>query len=122
MQIDTKDSTHRLHLKDGPAQGYYFTGRAPILLRATIDPEGVGDVLQMFSDIPEPEEQVYVYRRVGSEGDVRVCFFPDPRVKSGRYVEWEYEYMPEVDGEKLRDNLTWQRWVFTRPGSEGAAG
>jgi len=38
----------------------------------------------------------------------------DGKNLSGYYAFGIYRYLPDVDGEKLRDNPTWQAWASSR--------
>lgn len=91
-------------LRDGPAAGTYLVKGAPPLLRAVIDADGKGDVLDNPTDRPEPTERIYAYARVGEAANVHIN-------KSGFYARADYKYMPSVDGEKVRNNAAWWAWV-----------
>lgn len=102
-------------LENGPAPGNYPIRRAPLFLRAVIDgATGEKDVLDQLNDAPKEGEKVHVYRRIGAALPARVC-----RGRGGR-VEFQlladYRYMPEVDGEKLRETDAWRQWCLEHQG------
>lgn len=96
-------------LRDGPAAGTYLVKGAPRLLRAVVDADGKGDVLDNPTDTPEPTERIYAYARVGEAANVHINF--GNRRKSGFYARADYTHMPSVDGEKVRNNADWRAWV-----------
>jgi len=96
-------------LKDGPAKGTYMVKRAPHYLRAVVTVGGKKDVLDQLGDEPTAAEKISVYRRIGEASNVHLSMAD--RRKSGFYASAEYEWMPDVDGETLRETVTWQRWV-----------
>ena len=81
--------------------------RAPFYLRGVTSEHG-SDVLDQLDDSPSEDEKVYVYRLVGKVGHVHIN---RGRHGSGFYVAADYEYLPDVDGELLRDNQEWQKWA-----------
>ena len=97
-----------LTLRDGPAKGTYMVKRAPIWLRAVVDADGKADVLDQLTDTPSASESVYVYQIVGEVGHVHLSMAN--RKQSGFYVVASYEYLPDVDGETLRQNAEWRAW------------
>ena len=107
-----------LRLKDGPAEGTYPCKRAPVFLRAIVATTGEADVLDMLEDKPGPREKVYVYWRIGDWNDVHLNA-GDGKQGRGFYASAEYEHMPDVDGEALRDNEEWRLWA-TKRGEEEA--
>ncbi len=102
-----------LTLKDGPCEGDYAC-RAnmppPLFLRAVISNRGVKDVLNLPEDTPKEKETVYVYKLKGT-GFVAHLHM-NPRSKSGFYQFGDYEFLPTVDGQQLRDNATWLKWII----------
>lgn len=48
-------------LLDGPAAGTYSVRRAPRLLRAVVNENGITDLLDGLADTPLPTERVHVY-------------------------------------------------------------
>lgn len=96
-------------LCDGPVKGTYMVKRAPLYLRATKTRANDRDVLDQPDDLPRSYEAIYVYRRIGEVGNVHLSM--SNRRNSGFYARAEYEYIPDVDGEQLRDNTAWQAWV-----------
>lgn len=101
-----------LDLVDGPCQGNYMCKRAPVFLRAVINAAAGTDVLDQVDDTPAEAETVYVYRREGGAGWVHI---KGPKVK-GVYALGRYHYLPEVDGQALRDNKVWQAWAASQNG------
>lgn len=94
-----------LRLNGGPAEGTYMCQRAPRWLRAVVDADGRCDVLDQLTDKPMSTERVHVYQRVGDAHTVHLSMAD--RRKSGFYAAAEYEYVPEVDGETVRDTDEW---------------
>ena len=101
-----------IRLRGGPAAGSYAVKRAPLYLRAVVAPDGTKDVLDQPTDTPRDGETVSVYRRVGDAGVVHLCMAN--RRASGFYAMAEYEHMPDVNGEDLRDNDVWRAWARER--------
>lgn len=99
-----------LNLLDGPCKGSFLVKRAPEYLRAVIDGKGEANVLDLVDDTPEPTEKVHVYHIEGTANWFHLLM--SPRSKSGWYMMANYRHMPEVDGEKLRDNTDWQKWAM----------
>ena len=99
-----------LTLVDGPCQGTYMCKRAPLLLRAVKGKDNAGntDVLDLVDDTPTTGESVYIYKLEGEAGTVHLNFGGG---KGGWYAFASYRYLPDVDGETLRDNETWQAWA-----------
>lgn len=95
-----------LNLIDGPVQGVYACKRAPHFLRAVVDTNDEKDCLDQIADLPKLTERVYVYELQGEAGSVHL----HGSKISGWYALGDYKYLPGVDGEKLRDNESWQRW------------
>lgn len=98
-----------MKLVDGPAKGTYMCKRAPLYLRAVVNDKGGTDALDMPSDTPTDLETIHVYRRIGGHSIVHLNM-ADRRM-SGFYARADYEWMPDVDGEYVRETTTWQRWV-----------
>lgn len=97
-------------LRDGPVAGKYMVKRAPLFLRAVITKGGNDkDVLDQPGDEPHGYELVHVYRRIGEAGNVHLNMAD--RRRSGFYAMADYEWMPDVDGERFRETITWQRWA-----------
>jgi len=99
-----------LQLVDGPCQGTYLVKRAPQFLRAVFGKDGKTDVLDQIEDTPEVSESVYVYEREGAHGWIHL----HGTKVHGFYAMGIYHYLPDVDGETLRDNPTWQAWATAR--------
>jgi hypothetical protein len=83
--------------------------RAPLYLRAVVNDKGGTDALDMPSDTPTDNEAIHVYRRIGGHSMVHLNM-ADRRM-SGFYARADYEWMPYVCGDELRETVTWQRWV-----------
>jgi len=100
-----------LNLIDGPCKGTYLAKRAPVFLRAVKGKDNAGntDVLDQVEDTPSNAESVYVYHLQGEAGWIHLKM--SPRSRSGSYALGEYKYLPDVDGEALRDNTAWQGWA-----------
>ena len=97
-----------MQLIDGPAMGTYMVRRAPDYLRAVVDKRGRTDVLDLPADRPTDSEVVHVYRRIGEASQIHLSMAN--RRQSGFYVRAEYEWMPDVPGERLRENTAWRAW------------
>lgn len=97
-----------LSLKDGPCQGTYMCKRAPVFLRAVKDEKGAIDCLDQVEDTPTESEKVYVYQRISEPATVHLNFGGG---KGGWYDLADYKFLPDVDGETLRKNETWQAWA-----------
>ena len=59
-------------LEDGPAMGSYIVQRAPLFMRAVVNSEGKGDVLNELDDTPEGNDTVSVYRLTEDKGMIHV--------------------------------------------------
>ena len=95
-------------LIDGPAAGAYMVRRAPGFLRGVVNRQGETDVLDLLEDVPADNETVSVYRLASEPITVHFNFGGG---KGGWYQSGEYRHLPEVDGETVRDNDAWRRWV-----------
>lgn len=105
-----------IRLLDGPAAGAYAARRAPVFLRAVVDPQAVrGDVLDQLDDRPNPNEVVHVYRLVPGtrHGTVFVRLAGRGCVES---ATGDYRYQALVDGEQLRDADAWRAWAEEQAG------
>lgn len=106
-------------LRDGPAAGSYMVKRAPIYLRGVVA-QGHGnkrDVLDQLEDTPRPHERVYVYKRDEREPVSSVHINRGRRDGgSGFTVMCSYDWLPDVDGERLRDNEAWRAWCLEQDG------
>ena len=96
-----------VELRDGPAKGAYLIKRVPLFLRAVVE-KGTGkvDVLDQLNDCPRRRELVYVYKRQGEASEVHIN---SVKVK-GYYAMGRYYYLPDVNGEALRETKDWQDW------------
>lgn len=95
----------------GPVAGTYMVKRAPVYLRAVVGAAGQGkDVLNELDDSPGPDEKVFVYKLEGEALPVHLLM--SPRRLSGFYMMGKYNYLPDVDGELLRETDAWRRWVI----------
>lgn len=95
---------------DGPARGAVLSlRRAPMYMRVVIDPHGKVDALDQVDDVPEPGETVHVYARLrGTRSQVSVR-------PGGCYETGDYEHMPDVEAERLRDTDAWRAWAREQP-------
>jgi hypothetical protein len=99
---------------DGPAAGVTLMfSRGPLFLRVVRGPNG-WDVLDQLDDAPADDEIVYVYRRVGDCRAAHLLYRGRGKNRSGWYEFADYEHIPDVDGEQLRDNGVWQAWAKER--------
>ena len=98
-----------ISLIDGPCAGTYMVKRAPMFLRAVINLKQEKDVLDQVADYPHEDEVVHVYKLESGAGQVHLHM--SPRSKSGWYALGNYRYLPDVQGEQLRDNTAWQAWA-----------
>ena len=105
-------------LRDGPVAGKYMVKVAPQFLRAVITVGGNDkDVLDQPGDEPHSYERIHIYRRIGEAGFVhlnmggRNNYATRDGYATGFYAHAEYEHMPNVDGERFRETVTWQRWA-----------
>lgn len=114
---------HGFCLIDGPVEGTFAVRYAPVFLRAVVARDsGILDVLDERTDTPNENEEVYVYKLLkGSGAHMHLNFHVDVQFDeegehihpdTGFYASGLYYWMPEVDGELLRDNRTWEQWVF----------
>jgi hypothetical protein len=85
--------------------------RAPIFLRIVVGIDGTVDGLDRLDDTPELGEKVHVYRRVAFSGSMHVRYTGRHKPASGLYPIAEYEHLPEVDGDQLRDTDAWRAWA-----------
>lgn len=104
-------------LRDGPAKGAYMVKRAPLYLRGVTSPQGESDVLDMLDDEARADEKVSVYRRVTDVGQVHLNFGGGKKTgrRTGFYVLAEYEWLPDVDGEQVREVALWREWCELQP-------
>ena len=100
-----------LELIDGPCKGTFFVKRAPVYLRCVKNQltEEI-DVLDQLEDTPQGFESVYVYKLQGDAGWMHIR---GTKIH-GFYALGKYKYLPEVDGEVLRDNSAWQAWAMSQ--------
>lgn len=104
-----------MRLLDGPAEGSYMTRRSPMFLRAIVNAEGKGDVLNELTDTPANTEKVSVYRLASEPGVVHLHM----RGKgTGFYLTGDYRHLPDIDGEQLRDTDKWREWCKSQLGKE----
>ena len=84
-----------IRLLDGPAAGSYAVKRAPLYLRAVVDPDGKKDVLDQLDDEPDGIEKIHVYRRVTEAGSVHLNFGGGKRGRAtGFYATGDYDHVP----------------------------
>ena len=96
-----------VELVDGPCKGAYLVRRAPLYLRAVQNEKGETDLLDQIEDTPAENEKVFVYQLEGNTGTIHI----HGDKASGWYALAKYHYLPDVDGQSLRDNPTWQAWA-----------
>jgi hypothetical protein len=68
--------------------------------------DGRKDVLDLPEDAPTAQERVYVYQRVTHARFVHVNGIH----VNGVFATGDYKFMPDVDGEALRETREWRRW------------
>lgn len=102
-----------LQLVDGPCRGNYMCKRSPVFLRAVKGKDNAGntDVLDLIEDTPTSGEAVYIYQLEGEAFTAHLNFGGG---RIGWYQVGTYHYLPDVDGEALRDNEKWQAWATAR--------
>jgi hypothetical protein len=103
-----------IQLLDGPAAGRKISGlRAPVYLRVVkARGSSVFDVLDLLTDDPREDEEVFVYRQVSGHqfgGRVNIGGQCYDGIGDG-----EYRHMPRVNGDKLRTRAAWRAWVEAR--------
>jgi hypothetical protein len=107
-----------IRIVDGPAAGKQLTlWRAPLYLRVVIAPNGRVDALDQLADEPRDYERVFVYHGRGLfnwRRDRTIVCPPGP-LTSGEYV-----WMPDVDGEQLRETAAWRAWAGSQPAEQAA--
>lgn len=103
-------------LLDGPAGPRdLWNERATRFLRVVVNAEGKVDCLDQEWDEPTSTETIHVYRLV--EGSYHGRSFVTLAARPRRCINvatGDYQYMPEVDGESVRDNAAWRAWVSAR--------
>ncbi len=95
-------------LIDGPAAGSYLLKRSPLFVRAVVDVEGRGDVLDQLGDTPAADEALSVYRLEGEMGLIHLNMGGG---RGGFYARASYRHLPDVDGESVRETDAWREWV-----------
>jgi hypothetical protein len=93
--------------------------RAPQFLRAVktehLFSEIKTDVLDQPEDAPAGDEKVYVYQIQGRAGTIHLnARGRDGKDITGWWALASYRYLPDVDGEALRDNDRWQAWATAK--------
>jgi len=98
-------------LEAGPAEGSYAVKRAPLFLRAVMDKNtGKKDVLDQLEDIPNSNEDIHVYYRIG---EARVVHLNMGRNRDTGFYAWgRYRYLEEANGKELRTTAAWRRWCY----------
>lgn len=99
-------------LTGGPAEGTYAVARAPLYLRAVVAADGKRDVCDLLTDEPRAGESVHVYRQTVNRGHMHIN---RGGRGSGFYAVADYEHMPDVDGEALREADAWREWANAQP-------
>jgi hypothetical protein len=103
--------------RDGPARGATLIfRRAPVFLRVVENRDThTFDVLDQLADAPAANELVHVYRRVTEPVHAHLHYRGRGKgPASGWYELAEYEHLPEIDGEQLRDTAIWRAWCGQR--------
>lgn len=98
-----------VELLDGPCKGAYLVKRCPMFLRAVPNGTGENDLLDQVEDSPAKDEKIFIYQMEGNPGWIHLSM--SPKSKSGFYAMAKYRYLPEIDGERFRDNAVWQEWA-----------
>lgn len=101
---------------DGPAKGVRLSlAYAPLFLRVVKSADGAWDALDLPSDVPEPDEIVYVYKRCS---DPATCFVDGRDPKTGkrfgrRLSAANYVVLVESEPslEVKRNAEKWQAWI-----------
>lgn len=103
-----------IHPLDGPAAGQVLMLRsAPDFLRIVKGPKGF-DGLDQWDDRPEPDETIHVYRRVSPVHTVHINARPK---FCGFVAAADYRHV-EIDGERVRDQVEWSKFVRSEPFEE----
>ena len=100
-----------VQLLDGPCKGDYLVKRSPVFLRAVKKGTGETDLLDQVDDTPAADEKVFIYHAEGMIGTIHIHGNKEVR---GWWAMAKYRFMPDVDGEELRDNTIWQDWAIAR--------
>jgi hypothetical protein len=106
---------------DGPAKEFSgSTHRAPKYLRVVIDrTNGKIDFLDRLEDVPEPNEDIHVYRAV--PGTIGGLVFADGYRNGKRWgdsfqsAQYRHLDLPQTVLSPLRDNEAWQAWAESDP-------
>lgn len=102
-----------IRLVDGPAAGALALERAPIFLRAVVDPAGKIEALDQLDDKPEPGEKVYVYEQTAYRGQAFITLQRPRRCVHTHSAD--YRHRDDVDGEQVRDREAWRAWCLAQP-------
>jgi len=113
-RVRAKRGAAVITLLDGPAKGTYMCKGAPLFVRATLDASDKGDVLDQVDDVALPVERIYIYERCGQASIVHMNM--GRRKGTGFYARADYRYLPDVDGEALRDNAAMKAWAEAHRG------
>jgi hypothetical protein len=103
--------------RDGPARGATLLfRRAPLYLRVVENRHTHAfDVLDQLGDTPADDEIVHVYRRITEPVSAHLHYRGRGKSNaSGWYEIADYEHLPEIDGEQLRDTAIWRAWCGQR--------
>lgn len=100
---------------DGPAMGKRLTlGGAPIMLQVVQGRDGKIDALDSPDDQPAPNEEVYLYIRVGPPGATGFIDGRDPKTgrrTGGMFASATYRLWPDQPAaEVLRDTAAFRQW------------
>lgn len=104
-------------LNGGPADGRTLAlRRAPDWMRVVVAPDGKVDALDQIYDVPQHDERIYVYERVGPRSMAHVCIRGRGAAAGGWYATASYQALDDVDGEQLREAMAWRQWQADRAG------
>lgn len=100
---------------NGPAKGVRLElRRAPVFLRVVFNSgreQDQFDALDQLDDTPEPDEQIWVYRRIGKAGTLHVLYTEKGRRRGKWLATGDYGLCREQPAEEImRDKEKWQAW------------
>ena len=90
---------------DGPAAGVsLMIRRTPLVLRLAQDAANDWDVLEQFTDKPDPGDKLYVYMRASTSAQVHLCI-------GGWFSFADYRIAPEQPrDDQMRETPAWNEW------------